>query len=79
MSNLNGSENKDARMALTSASDEGASQMDDEEIFVEYHPKKNNPNICDSCGQFFEVVESIGGTEKVKCLCGYSFREEVKA
>jgi hypothetical protein len=77
MSNLNGSE-KGARMALTSASDKGASQ-DEEEIFVEYHPKKNNPNICDSCGQFFEVVESIGGTEKVKCLCGYSFREEVEA
>ena len=65
------SENKDARMTLTSASDEGASR---EEI-VEYHPKKNNPNICDSCGQFFQILESIGGIEKVKCLCGYSFRE----
>jgi hypothetical protein len=78
MSNLSSSEKRTGDGPITSLP-EGASQMDEEEIFVEYHPKKNNPDICDSCGQFFTIVESIGGIEKVKCLCGYSFREEAEA
>jgi hypothetical protein len=69
MSNLNGSENKDARMALTSASDEGASQ---EEKDIPADVREKVLNFCDKVASdhfTFRVdatIKTADGWRKVK-------------